>query len=132
MAIPTPFRTEDCTERELSRPEIERFLFRIAAEMDQSLASSQRPAAYLDGVTQSIPFSADRAVQRAVQRARWLAEVASALDHATALTLDLCDYAADGKEAGALRGRISSLRDEVDSIRKGQRPDSQEIRPQWM
>lgn len=100
--------------------------------MDQSLGPAQPAAPYRNGVIQSSPSLPDQAVQRAAQRARWLAELASALDHATALTLELCDYAADSKEAGLLRRRIDSLRDEVDSIRKGQRPDAVEIRPQWM
>lgn len=72
-----------------------------------------------------------RAVDRAVQRAHWLAELATALDQASKLTIELCDYCSEGQEAGGLRGRIRDLRREVDLMQKGRRPDAEEIRPHW-
>jgi len=67
-----------------------------------------------------------------VQRSRWLAELAAALEQATELTLDLFDYGSEGKEAVLLRGRILTLRDEVDLIQKRRRPAAEEAHPHWM
>lgn len=99
--------------------------------MDESLASPQAIAAYLRQVTHSPPSFTPNAVHRAAQRARWLAELAAALDHATKLTVELCDYCSEGKETGQLRGRIRELRDEVDLMQKGRYANAAEIRPNW-
>ena len=82
-------------------------------------------------MTQSRSSLANRAVERAFQRAGWLAELAAALDQANRLTVELCDYCAGGHDAGVLRGRILELRDEVDSMQKG-RPDFNESQPYRM
>ena len=82
-------------------------------------------------MTHSPSSFASNAVHRAAQRAHWLAELAAALDHATRLTVELCDYCSEGKEAGQLRGRIRSLREEVDSMQKGRNANAAEIRPDW-
>ena len=58
-----------------------------------------------------------------MRRARWLAELAHALDKADALALVLCGQST-GDEARTLRLRIAALRREVGQIQRGKdRPD---------
>ena len=50
----------------------------------------------------------------------------------TKLTIELCDYCVEGKEAVVLRSRIVTLRDEVDAMQKRRRPEAKEFHPHWM
>ncbi len=54
----------------------------------------------------------------AVQQARWLDELSTALDQASKLTTMLCDYANDGGDAGVVRARILALGAEVEAIQR--------------
>jgi len=72
------------------------------------------------------------ALRRAVARARWLAELGAALDHADKLTLALSEQHDSRIEAIVLRDHIQSLRREVDAIQKRRRPQVVEFHPNWM
>ncbi len=71
-------------------------------------------------------------VLRAVRRAHWLAEVATALDHAGNVALRLAIHAQDSSEALVLSAQIAALRDEVASIRLGRPQFIGEIDPDRM
>ena len=55
----------------------------------------------------------------AVVRARWLAELAAALDEAHRLTMRLAGNGCDTGEAATLHAHIRDLRAEVESLRRG-------------
>jgi len=71
-------------------------------------------------------------LHRAVERARWLAELGAALDHADKLALALSEQDTHRVEAIVLRDHIQSLRSEVDLIQTRRRPHATEIHPNWM
>ena len=71
-------------------------------------------------------------LHRAVERARWLALLATALDEAGKLMLDLCDLGADPAEAAALADHIDALRSEVDLFRRQRLPSAGEFHPNWI
>ena len=73
-------------------------------------------------MTQSVTPFAQGAVQRAVQRAGWLAELAAALDQASRLTVALFDHKGDSRDATILREQIRVLRSEVDSMQRRRQP----------
>ena len=71
---------------------------------------------YLAGVMNSRSLD----LHRAVERARWLAELAAALDQASKLACSSCrDLRGDRAEAAALREHIDALRIEVDLLQHG-------------
>ncbi len=114
MVINHPFRISDCTEQELSRPKTERLIFCIASRMEQWLRWSKAPGLTLRQVIDPPPLS----LNGAVQQARWLAELGTALDEASKLTVMLCDYCSGGCEASALRAQINALGVEVEAIQR--------------
>lgn len=128
MVITNPFRITNCTERELSRPETERLIFRIDTETEQSLGFVKRFAGYSRGVIESASLN----IHRAVERARWLAELAAALDQADKLALALFGQRGDSMKAILLRDHILTLRSEVDSLQKGRQDHAGKIDPNWM
>lgn len=71
-------------------------------------------------------------LHRAVERARWLAELGAALDRADDLALALSEQHAHRIEAIGLRDHIQSLRSEVDAIQTRRRPHAMEIHPNWI
>lgn len=71
-------------------------------------------------------------VLRAARRARWLAEVATALEDAGNAALRLAIHAQDSSEALLLGAQIASLRDEVESIRLGRAQFTDETHPDRM
>ena len=76
--------------------------------------------------------SASHLLHRAVKRARWLAELAAALDQADKLARALCDQRGDSMKAILLRDHILTLRGEVDSLQKGRRATAADLDPNWM
>ena len=76
--------------------------------------------------------SASLLMHRAVKRARWLAELAAALDQADKLARTLCDQRGDSMKAILLRDHIGTLRSEVDLLQKGRQAAAGEIDPIWM
>ena len=76
--------------------------------------------------------SASLFVHRAVERARWLAELAAALDQADKLALALRKQRGDCPDGLLLCHHILALRCEVDSLQKGRRAHAGEIDPNWM
>ena len=71
-------------------------------------------------------------LHRAVARARWLAELAAALDQARDL-LPALNYLRDnGSEAIALGARIDALRGEVELMQRLRRSDAGEFHPNWI
>ena len=71
-------------------------------------------------------------VRAAAERARWLAERASTLDHAHRLLRRLAETEAKGREAIAIGARIAELRAEVDRIRRGQSTPIEVTNPYWI
>ena len=69
----------------------------------------------------------------AAERARWLAELAVAIDEAQRLAWQLGVAQADSADAKDLYGRLESLRAEVDSLRlDGWATCREEIKPSWI
>ena len=69
----------------------------------------------------------------AVERARWLAELAFAIDRAQRLARTLAVTERDGAEAVDLSQRLEQLRLEVDELRRGRRLLlRREVDPRWM
>ena len=65
-------------------------------------------------------------------RARWLDELAEALDEAHRLALLLGDRRSGSQEAVVLRVRIQAVRAEVDALRRGRFGEMRrEIEPDW-
>ena len=83
-------------------------------------------------MTQSVTPFAQGAVQRAVHRAGWLAELAAALDQASRLTVALFDHKGDSRDATILREQIRVLRSEVDSMQRRSQPPVEQTHPDWM
>ena len=71
-------------------------------------------------------------LHRAVERARWLAELAAALDSADKLARTLCERPDSSREATVLRHHISELQDEVDMLRRGRREPPGGFDPDWI
>lgn len=71
------------------------------------------------------------AAKSAANRARWLAELAAALDEAHRLSLRLSKVRPDTGEAIALRSLILALRTEVDGLRRGADPPTREHDSIW-
>ena len=67
----------------------------------------------------------------AVVRARWLAELAAALDEAHRLTLRLTEFGAATSEAVVLRVRIQAMMSEVESLRRGRYTRTDKHDPIW-
>lgn len=67
----------------------------------------------------------------AVVRARWLAELAAALDEAHRLTLRLTEQGAETSEAILLRTQITAVRTAVEKLRRGQRSRPNKLDPIW-
>ena len=67
----------------------------------------------------------------AVERARWLAELAAALDEAHRLTMRLAGDDCDTGEAVTLHTHILALRAEVESLRRGKRVRTSADDPIW-
>ena len=67
----------------------------------------------------------------AVVRARWLAELAAALDEAHRLTLRLTEFGAATSEAVVLRVRIQAMMSEVESLRRGRYALTDKHGPVW-
>ncbi len=67
----------------------------------------------------------------AVVRARWLAELAAALDEAHRLTIRLASDGCDTGEAAALQAHIRDLRSEVESLRRGKQVRTAADDPIW-
>lgn len=128
MVIKHPFPSSDYTEREHVRPETEGLIFAISAETERSLARPKPRFGYFWGIMNSLPPS----LQSAVLRARWLAELASALDQASKLTLRLSDYCNGSGEGNELRAQILALGTEVEMIQRRARPVAREIGPEWL
>lgn len=73
------------------------------------------------------------AQEAAVKRARWLAELAFAVDRAQRLARKLSVSEQDGAEAVELNRRLEQVRLEIDELRRGSRPQlRREIDPRWM
>ena len=70
-----------------------------------------------------VPDRHSRSLQGAVRRARWLAEIAAALDEAARLAGQFGPDAR-GSEFNALNERIGRLRGEIDDLRRGRPDDS--------
>ena len=71
-------------------------------------------------------------LHRAVERARWLAELAAALDQASALARELRVQHGGAAEVIKLSEHIGKLRRDVDSFQRAQRADPGQIHPSWM
>lgn len=67
----------------------------------------------------------------AVVRARWLTELAVALDEAHRLTLWLTEFGAGTQEAVVLRVRIQAMMTEVESLRRGNYARTTKHEPIW-
>ena len=67
----------------------------------------------------------------AVVRARWLAELAVALEEAHRLTLRLTEFGAATSEAMVLRVRIQAMMTEVGSLRRGNYTRTDKHDPIW-
>ena len=67
----------------------------------------------------------------AVVRARWLAELAVALDEAHRLTLRLTEFGAGTSDAVVLRVRIQGVMSEVESLRRGNYTRTDKFDPIW-
>ena len=67
----------------------------------------------------------------AVVRARWLAELAVALNEAHRLTLRLTEFGAATNEAVVLRVRIQAMMTEVGSLRRGNYTRTDKHDPIW-
>ena len=73
------------------------------------------------------------AQEAAVQRARWLAELAFAIDRAQRMARSLAASEQDGAEAIELDRRLEQVRIEVEELRRGSRLLlRREIDPRWM
>ncbi len=70
------------------------------------------------------------AARRTTARTRWLSELAETLEYAGKIALELGDPPAGGDHAAALRARIASLAQEVDSLRRA-KPVPTELHPDW-
>ncbi len=82
--------------------------------MEQSLRWSKAPLRYSPYVVHRPSFS----LNGAIQQARWLDELRTALDQASKLTTMLCDYADGGGDACMVRARILALGAEVEAIQR--------------
>lgn len=70
--------------------------------------------------------------RRAVQRARWLAELADAIDDAQLLAWRLYQAASASPEALELPARLAIVRAEIESLRRGSwRNIQHEAEPLW-
>lgn len=70
---------------------------------------------------------------QAAERARWLAELADAIDEAQRLAWRLGVAEGGNAEAKELYGRLETVRGEVDSLRRdGWATCHEEIEPPWM
>lgn len=58
-------------------------------------------------------------LSRSLDRAKWLSELAAALDSAHRLTLRLGQWPGSSAEAAALRSRLKAAMVEVDALRRG-------------
>ena len=68
----------------------------------------------------------------AAERARWLAELAQAIDRAQRLARTLARSERDAAEANELKGRLEAIRIEVEELRRGHRLIlRREIDPKW-
>jgi hypothetical protein len=68
----------------------------------------------------------------ALERSRWLAEVADAIDEAQRLARKLSSSEGNAVAAKEIHGRLEAIRIEVDSLRRGGWvPRSREIDPMW-
>jgi hypothetical protein len=70
-------------------------------------------------------------LDRSVRRARWLAELASALDRAGELAQILATRAKPSEDMIELRETIGALQVEVNSLRRGGLTPRQ-LHPEWM
>ena len=69
----------------------------------------------------------------ATERARWLAELATAIDQAQKLAWRLGVSEGDDPEAKSLYARLESVRTEVESLRRGGwAGERRELDPFWM
>ena len=68
---------------------------------------------------------------KAVQRARWLAELAQAIDGAKRLARTLAASAQDKAEAIELFERLEAVELEVDALRRGDHNLRRQIDPKW-
>jgi hypothetical protein len=71
-------------------------------------------------------------VRAAAERARWLAELASALDHAGRLLWRMSENESGSREAVALAAKVAALRREVDLIQRGRSTPIGTINPYRM
>ena len=68
----------------------------------------------------------------AARRARWLGELAQALDQANRLLFRLREVAASGGEASSLHVRILALRAEINALQRGGKRGTEVFRPKRM
>jgi hypothetical protein len=68
----------------------------------------------------------------AAERARWLAELAAAVDEAQGLLWRIGVLEGDDAGAKALYGRLESARAEIDCLRGVQELDREALDPEWM
>lgn len=67
----------------------------------------------------------------AAERARWLAELALAVDQAQRLATEIAASEARRSEAGELHAQLEAIRVEVEMLRRG-RPEGDKIDPNWI
>jgi hypothetical protein len=78
-----------------------------------------------------VPNALSPPVRAAVQRTRWLAELARSLDDAERAVQHLSDAQVDRGELPALRLRIAAVSRDVESLRRGRTPPVETLNPFW-
>ena len=68
----------------------------------------------------------------AAERARWLAELAAAIDEAQVLLWSIGSLEGDNAEANELYGRLESARAEIESLRGVRELNREAVNPEWI
>jgi hypothetical protein len=78
-----------------------------------------------------VPNDLSPPVRAAVQRSRWLADLARSLDHAAKAVEQLNDAELSANDLVVLTLRIAMARHEVESLRRGRSTPIKPLNPYW-
>ena len=116
------------TEQERSWPETVGLSCRNGAELEQTVFAEPAALRYHEAMANHpspVALSAAR-------RARWLGELAQALDQANRLLFRLREVDQSSGEASSLHARILSLRAEINALQRGGQRGSEAFHPKRM
>jgi hypothetical protein len=128
VVISEPLLEVNWTEQERSWPETVGLSCRNGADLEQTVFAQPAALRYRG----AMPNHPSPIALSAARRARWLGELAQALDQANRLLFRLREVEQSSSEASNLHARILALRAEINAIRRGGRRGSEVFRPKRM